>query len=317
MNRGVSIILLLLFLTITKVTGLYAQFENVPDSVYIAQMSTVDKFKLYKVALDARNPFLCMIISTGNFCGEAVVRLEDYKRWYDQHFGANNEAFLSFSISKLMGDTLFISENELAYNKIGNIKSSKNIKNNLDSCLSLCNIGQFDYDLIAGLFHANILIEWLEELEDDGNPYIRFPFYYYNGTSTPSEQTNKLLNESLLLFLDSTQINVRFYLEINKVFVPSKEFFQRYGDLLICSWPSWDKQIIRKIPNNSQVVSLDSFCVFDGDCILTYKTFVIKKVFSRGKWRNIAVNTRYIKYRYTYSKEQLDWALKSSYCYEL
>ena len=317
MNRCVSIILLLQFLTIAKVTGLYAQFENVPDSVYIAQMSTVDKFKLYKVALDARNPFLCMIISTGNFCGEAVVRLEDYKRWYEQHFGVNNETFLPFSISKLMGDTLFINENELAYNKIGNIKSSNNIKKNLDSCLSLCNIGQFDYDLIAGLFHANILIEWLEELEDDGGPYIRFPFNYYNGTSTPSEQTNKLLNESLLLFLDSTKINVRFYLEMNKEFEPSKEFLQRYVNLLICYWPSWDNRIVKKIPNGSAVVSLDSFRVFDGDCILTYKTFVIKKVFSRGKRRNIAVGTRFIQYQYTYSEKQLNWTLKTCRYYEL
>lgn len=316
MNTNVCKIFLFYFLVITNVTGLYAQFDEIPDSTYIAQMSTIDKFKLYKIALNATNPFLCLYISEEDFCGETVVRLEDYKRWYRQRYGVNNESYLQFSIPKLMGDTLFIHKNELDYNIVGDIKMLDDVKEALDNCLALCNAGQFDYDLIASLFHSNILIERLEELEDDGRPYIRFPFNYYNGTTSPSEQTNKLLNESLLLFLDSTTINMHFYLEMNKTFEPSKELLQRYGDLLVCYWPSWDKQIIKKYPNNSQVVSLDSFCVFDGDCVLTYKSFVIKKSFFKGKRRTFAVGTKFKEYRYSYSREQLDWTLTTIRSYE-
>jgi hypothetical protein len=70
-------------------------------------------------------------------------------------------------------------------------------------------------------------------------------------------------------------------------------------------------KLIKKIPDNSQIVSLDSFRVFDGDCILTYKLFVVKMVSFKGKRKKVAVGTRFIEYRFTYAKEQLDWTLKS------
>lgn len=311
MNRTIRIFFLLVALTSTIVSGVYAQFEEIPDSIYIAQLSKLDKTKLYKVALLAENPFLCMNISTDNYCGEAVVRLEDYRQWYFQHFDANNESFLTFSMPKLLGDTLFVSDKEMVYNRVRDIPMTDNLKEDLDSCLSLCNNGLFDYDLIASLFHSNILIERMEDLEDDARPYIRFPFYYYNGTATPFQQTNKILNESLLLFLDSINLKNRFYLEINDEFEPSRDFILRYGDLLIQSYPSLSSKLIKKIPDNSQIVSLDSFRVFDGDCILTYKLFVVKMVSFKGKRKKVAVGTRFIEYRFTYAKEQLDWTLKS------
>ncbi len=311
MNRTIRIFFLLVALTSTIVSGVYAQFEEIPDSVYIAQLSKLDKTKLYKVALLAENPFLCMNISTDNYCGEAVVRLEDYRQWYFQHFDANNESFLTFSMPKLLGDTLFVSDKEMVYNRVRDIPMTDNLKEDLDSCLSLCNNGLFDYDLIASLFHSNILIERMEDLEDDARPYIRFPFYYYNGTATPFQQTNKILNESLPLFLDSINLKNRFYLEINDEFEPSRDFILRYGDLLIQSYPSLSSKLIKKIPDNSQIVSLDSFRVFDGDCILTYKLFVVKMVSFKGKRKKVAVGTRFIEYRFTYAKEQLDWTLKS------
>lgn len=311
MNRTIRIFFLLVALISTRVSGVYAQFEEIPDSAYFVQLSNIDKSKLYKVALLAENPFLCMHISTDNYCGEAVVRLEDYRQWYFQHFSANNESFLRFSISKLMGDTLFIGDKEMVYNRVRDIPMSDNLKEDLDSCLFLCNNGLYDYELIASLFHSNILIEHLEELEDDARPYIRFPFYYYNGTATPFQQTNKLLNKSLFLFLDSINLKNRFYLEMNDEFEPSQDFILRYGDLLIQSYPSLNSKLIKQIPDNSQVVSLDSFRVFDGDCILTYKFFVVKTVSFKGKKKKVAVGTRFIEYRFTYAKEQLDWTLKS------
>ena len=317
MNRSIRIFFLSVVLISSTVSGSYAQYGGISDSVYIAQLSKIDKSKLYKVALLADNPFLCMYISTDNYCGEAVVRLEDYRQWYFRRFGGNTDSFLIFSMSKLMGDTLFTGDTEMAYHRVRDIPKSDNLKKDLDSCLFLCNNGLFDYVLIASLFHSNILIENWENFVDDAPPYIRFRFYYYNGTSDPFMQTNKLLNMSLINFLDSILPQQRFYLVMNSDFEPAQDFVQRYQDLLIRSFPCWNSKVRKEIPKGTLVISLDSFHVFDGDCILSYKSFVANKTISKGKTRFIAQNPKFIRFRYSYCEKQLDWVLKTVQSYSL
>lgn len=317
MNRKTHIILLLTILIFAKKIESYAQFDNISDSAYFAQMSVIDKSKLYKVVLLADNPFLCLSIVSDQYCGNAIVCFKDYEKWYSLHHETNDVSFSDYTISKLLGDTLVVKGNELKFNKVGHITKLNNLERCLDSCLILCNSGMFDYDLIASLFHSNILIERMEAKEDDGSPYVRFRFHFFNGTSSPLEQTNKLLNMSLINFLDSILPQQRFYLVMNSVFEPSQDFLQRYEDSLIRFYPCWDINVRKEIPKGALVVSLDSYYVFNGDCILTYKSFVAKKTISKGRRRIIAQSPKLIRFRYSYCEKQLDWVLKSVQSYSL
>ena len=155
----------------------------------------------------------------------------------------------------------------------------------------------------------------MEEKEDEGSPYVRFRFHFYNGTSSPFEQTNKLLNMSLINFLDSILPHQGFYLVMNSDFEPLQDFLQRYQDSLIRFFPCWNSKVRKAIPKGALVVSLDHFYVFNGDCILSYKSFVINKKISKGKIRYIAQDPKFVRFSYSYCEKQLDWVLKTAQPY--
>lgn len=291
---------------------LNAQFDAmIPDSTYISAMSNIDELKLYKTVLVSENPFLCMRIATEEYNGEAVVSFKDFKKWFERSNRTDSVSLSEFSLAILMGDTLKTGLHGLTYHKVDSIIPLKDLKQSLDTCLRQCNAGVFDYNLIASLFHYHILIERLDELAYDAHPYWRFSFYYYNGTENSFKQTNKLLNESLILFLDSIDVKDGFYLAMNNDFEPSNSFQSRYGEYVIRYFPCWTISHGKKVPQNSSVVLMDSFRVYEGDCIVSYMFFKAKKITIKGKRHYIAEVTQQKSYRYSYDKKQLDWVLLS------
>ena len=310
MSKFVPKIILVYIIIYVQTFNLNAQFDAlIPDSIYISAMSNIDEIKLYKTVLMSENPFLCMHIVTEEYNGEAVVSFIDLKKWFECSKRTDSVSFSEFTLAILTGDTLKMCRHDLTFHKVDSIIPLKDIKQSLDTCLRQCNAGVFDYNLIASLFHHHILIERLNELADDAHPYWRFSFYYYNGTENSFKQTNKLLNESLILFLDSIDVKDGFYLTMNDDFEPSNSFQSRYGEHVIRYFPCWTTSHVKKKPNNASVVLMDYFRVYEGDCIVSYIFFKAKKVTIKGKRHYIAQVIQQKSYRYSYDKKQLDWVL--------
>lgn len=276
------------------------------DSAYVAGLSNIKRDKIIELALND-DIFFCINILTPGYEGKAIVEnheLIDYHR-------KNNMGFSYEEWAKnllIAGDTLLLLGDELTYHKVDSIIQWDEKKKDklLTQFLKKNNVYHINYNVIARLFEWNILIA---ETEYHSGPTLERFNYKRMLKISQGDVMNTLLNQSLMMFMDSLDEKNIVYLVAN--YYPYNFKFDNYfiDNSKVKFFTSKNPDNPKYWKRGVRLVRLYYMDLKDDKFVLGLDESIIEK--KRGeKIRYFRTVQKDIQFTYSYKLDELEWKLE-------